>query len=220
VRFGSTLGAGPGAASARWGDPRCSGIWGTLAFERGLAWSSIPAGAAAGAAALALNVLSSSPWMAAGRAHYSSLVLPFITIGRRGGTTAPAGRPCSCGSPSRARNDEPRRLRAGRGWPAGWQLRPALVTEHARRADTLAKSLPQNAVVQCLVGPGARVSRRRVSMWFPAVLDAEYVFVRSARQPGAGPAPATRSGASEDCWPTGAGRWTPQMTACSCSIRT
>ncbi|MBV8716087.1 MAG: DUF2079 domain-containing protein, partial [Chloroflexi bacterium] len=34
---------------------------------------------------LALNVLSTSPWMASGQAHYSGLVLPFVTVGAAAG---------------------------------------------------------------------------------------------------------------------------------------
>src|SRR5262249_50660526 len=34
---------------------------------------------------LALNVFSSSPWMAAGKAHYSALVLPFVVAGAAAG---------------------------------------------------------------------------------------------------------------------------------------
>ena len=32
-----------------------------------------------------MNALATSPWMAAGKAHYSSLVLPFIVVGAAAG---------------------------------------------------------------------------------------------------------------------------------------
>src|SRR6185503_10444506 len=35
--------------------------------------------------ALASNALSASPWMAAGKAHYSGLVLPFVALGAAAG---------------------------------------------------------------------------------------------------------------------------------------
>ena len=84
VRYGATLGAGLGASLAALGRPGVLGYLGTLALSGGWLGLLSPLALLPALPALALNVLSTSPWMAAGKAHYSSLILPFIAVaGRR-----------------------------------------------------------------------------------------------------------------------------------------
>ena len=65
---------------------------------------------------------------------------------------------------------------AGAG-PLGANYAPAIVTEHAVRAEALAESLPPNATVSASSALVPRISRRPGVDVFPAVLDAEYVFL-------------------------------------------
>lgn len=131
----------------------------------------------------ALNALSSSPWMASGRAHYSVLVLPF----------AVAGAAWALGRLSGLRAARPRRA-VGAGaaalllgaavahaWtgvgPLGASYAPSTVTEHARIAASMAASIPPHAAVSASSSLVPRVSRRSSVYLFPALGNAEYVFV-------------------------------------------
>jgi hypothetical protein len=61
--------------------------------------------------------------------------------------------------------------------PLGANYAPAVVTAHAIRAEALAHSLPPNAAVTASTALVPHISRRPRVYVFPAVLDAEYVFV-------------------------------------------
>jgi alpha-D-xyloside xylohydrolase len=140
--------------------------------------------------ALALNVFSSSPWMAAGKAHYSVLVLPFLVAGAAGGL----------GCVARWQGHGSRRRWRGSGWPlrlvAGALLltsalaylqggagplaanyAPARVTEHARLAREIAAGLPPAAAVSATAALVPHLSQRARVYVFPAIQDAGYVFV-------------------------------------------
>ncbi len=136
---------------------------------------------------LALNVLSTSPWMAAGKAHYSGLVLPFIVLGVAAGIRRVRTR------------TKPRLvhvlsaglvLSSGLGYvlegsgPLGGNYAPASLTQHALRAEQLAESLPAEAAVSASSALVPRLSRRAHVYVFPAVLDADYVYLDFQASPG------------------------------------
>jgi uncharacterized membrane protein len=178
VRYGSTLGAGlvpPLDALLR---DQVREYAGTLALSG--AWAAVfaPLALLPAVPSLALNVLSTSPWMAAGKAHYSGLVLPFVAA------SAAAG----------LRLFRPKRhlvhaaslllmlgsltgYRLGGAGPLAANYAPASVSDHARRAAALAASLPPDATVSATSAVVPRVSRRPSVYVFPAVLDASFVVL-------------------------------------------
>jgi Predicted membrane protein (DUF2079) len=178
VRYGATLGAGPDAAWAALGRPAVFGYLGTLALSGGWLGLLAPLALVPAVPGLALNVLSTSPWMAAGKAHYSSLILPFIAVGAAAGLQCLRGRPLRLHLATGALvlGSVVGYLLEGAG-PLGGNYAPATVTEHARQAAMLAESLPVSASVSASSALVPRVSDRPRAYVFPAVLDADYVFV-------------------------------------------
>src|SRR5207244_3055740 len=77
VRYGPTLADPPGALSR----PAVLGYVATLLLSGGWLGLFAPLALLPTLPGLALNVLSTSPWMATGKAHYSGLVLPFLAVG-------------------------------------------------------------------------------------------------------------------------------------------
>ena len=125
---------------------------------------------------LASNSLSGSPWMAAGKAHYSGLVLPFVALGAAAGLarlrSVPHGVPIA--SALLVLGSVVAYLGAGAG-PLGANYAPAVVTEHALRADRIVQSLPADAAVSASSTLVPHLSHRARLYLFPAVLDADYV---------------------------------------------
>src|ERR1700730_17895506 len=93
VRYGATVGAGLGASLAALVRPAVLGYLATLFLSGGWLGVLSPLALLPALPSLALNVLSNSPWMASGKAHYSGLILPFIAIGAAAGLGAVRGRP-------------------------------------------------------------------------------------------------------------------------------
>lgn len=134
---------------------------------------------------LALNVLSSSPWMASGKAHYSALVLPFVIA-------------AAATSFRRLRRVGPRAvnaaafsmivvaflgyLAAGAG-PLAENYTPATVEDHARKAEALAETIPAAAAVSASASLVPWLDRRPSVYVFPAIEHADVVFVDVARSP-------------------------------------
>jgi hypothetical protein len=127
---------------------------------------------------MTLNALSTSPWMAAGKAHYSGLVLPFIVLGAAAGLKRLRHRPrlVHISSAALVLTGAFGYALEGSG-PFGGNYAPAWVTPHAARAEGLAQSLPLEAAVSASSALVPRLSRRAHLYLFPAVLDADYVFV-------------------------------------------
>ena len=131
----------------------------------------------------AANALSSSPWMATGRAHYSVLVLPLaiaaaaFAVGRLADLPAPrpklAVRGAALGLLAGAFAAH---LWAGFG-PLGANFAPASVTDHARLVDLIAARIPPDAAVSASSPLVPKVSRRPAIYLFPAIVNADYVFV-------------------------------------------
>jgi hypothetical protein len=116
--------------------------------------------------------------MTSGKAHYSGLVLPFLVAGAAAGLgrfrrrprtmrLACAGLLLSCAGGYALE---------GAG-PFGGNYAPAMLTDHSRRAAALAQSLPRDAAVSASSALVPHLSNRPLVYVFPAVLDAEYVFL-------------------------------------------
>ena len=125
--------------------------------------------------ALSSNALSGSPWMAAGKAHYSGLILPFVILGAAAGfrplrqharAVAVALLVTSCVA----------YLAEGAG-PLAANYAPATITAHARLAQDVAARLPSRTAVSASSTLAPHLSHRPRLYLFPAVLDAEYIFV-------------------------------------------
>ena len=127
---------------------------------------------------LALNALSSSPWMAAGKAHYSGLVLPFIAAGAAAGLQRlrPAPRLLHLASLGLILSSLAAYLLEGAG-PLAANYAPTSVNDHASRAAALAVNLPPDVAVSASSALVPRVSRRASVYVFPAVLNADFVFL-------------------------------------------
>ena len=156
---------------------------------------------------LALNVLSGSPWMAAGRAHYSASLLPLLV----GAAIVGAGRlSTSSGLPlSRLPTMGPldphglagvTRVVRGRGrivavvsvlavvlagvaysragiGPGVADLTPPLVTARAELGRRLAASIPPTASVSASTALYPHLSQRAGAYLFPTLHDADYILV-------------------------------------------
>jgi hypothetical protein len=116
--------------------------------------------------------------MASGKAHYSGLILPFIAIGAAAGLRAVRGRPAVMRGACAALvvTSVAGYVMDGAG-PLSGNYAPAMLTEHAIRAAALADSLPADAGVSASSALVPRLSHRPRVYVFPAVLDADYVFL-------------------------------------------
>jgi uncharacterized membrane protein len=178
ARYAESVGRGFGASLAALERPLVLGYAQTLLVSGGWLGLFAPLALVPALLGLALNALSSSPWMAAGKAHYSALVLPFIVLGAAAGLRR-----------VRANTRLVYLLSAGLvlgstlgyalegSGPFGGNYTPAAVTDHALRAQALAQSLPPDAAVSASSTLVPRLSRRAHVYVFPAVLDADYVYV-------------------------------------------
>ncbi len=155
----------------------CGGWLGLLAPELLLAVAPI----------LALNVFSSSPWMAAGRAHYSATVLPLViaaaivgagrlaTLGGRWGDW-PFSRVVAVLSVAAVLGGAIAYRQAGIG-PLVAGLPTPTVSPHDELGRQLAASIPQHASVSASTALYPHLSQRAGAYLFPTVHDAEYVLV-------------------------------------------
>src|SRR5207248_4317406 len=92
VRYDATLGAGIGPSLTALARPTVLEYLVALLLSGGWLGVFAPLSLLPALPSLALNTFSSSPWMAAGKAHYSGLVLPFIVLGAAVGLGALRGR--------------------------------------------------------------------------------------------------------------------------------
>jgi uncharacterized membrane protein len=137
---------------------------------------------------LLLNILSASPWMSAGRAHYSASILPlvvamaciaaqrFVTLHSRFGGE-PASRPAlGVVSFTAVLLSLVAYRQAGIG-PLVDGLPPPVVSRHAELGRQLAASIPKEASVAASSALYPHLSQRAEAYLFPTVRDAEYVLV-------------------------------------------
>jgi uncharacterized membrane protein len=132
---------------------------------------------------MATNALSTSEWMATGRAHYSVLILPLVVasaawaVGRLRGLRAPRpGRAVGAAASALVVGAALAHVGVGVG-PLSANYAPSAVTEHAQVAANMAERIPGDAAVSASTSLVPRVSRRSSVYLFPTVGTADYVFV-------------------------------------------
>ncbi len=178
ARYAETIGRGLGGSLAALERPGVLGYAQTLLLSGGWLGLSAPLALVPALPSLALNALSTSPWMASGKAHYSGLVLPFIVVGAAAGLRQVRSRPrlMLVLSAGLVLSSAVGYVLEGSG-PLGGNYAPASLTQHALRAENLALSLPSEAAISASSALVPRLSHRAHVYVFPAVLDAEYVFL-------------------------------------------
>jgi uncharacterized membrane protein len=178
VRYAATMSAGLASLVAALARPSVADYASTLVLSGGWLAVFAPVALVPALPSLALNVLSTSVWMAAGKAHYSVLVLPFIAIAAAAGLRQLKNRPrlIHIATAALLLSSMVGYMREGAG-PLGGNYAPAAVTEHARRAAALADLLPTTASISASSALVPRVSNRPKVYVFPALLDADYVFL-------------------------------------------
>jgi uncharacterized membrane protein len=179
VRYGATVGSGLMASLHSLGRPVVVEYAKSLLLSGGWLGLFAPLALLPTLPSLALNVLSTSPWMAAGKAHYSGLVLPFLIVGAAAGlgtVTRRAPRLRSVASVALIATSTVGYVSEGAG-PLGGNYAPGYLTDHATIAQTVASSLPSDAAISATSSLVPLVSRRPRVYVFPALNDAEYVFL-------------------------------------------
>jgi len=170
------------------GRPEVLGYVGTLLLGGGWLALFAPELLLPVAPVLALNVLSNSPWMAAGRAHYSASLVPLLVVaaifgaermarlsGRFGGRRAAD---CTVGVLSLAAvlAGVVGYRQAGIG-PFVEGLPAPVITRHAELGRQLAATIPAHASVSASSALYPHLSQRAGAFMFPTLNDAEYVLV-------------------------------------------
>ncbi|HEY3061678.1 MAG TPA: DUF2079 domain-containing protein [Chloroflexota bacterium] len=174
-RYAASLGQGlPGIAQAITRPETLSAFVTTVLSG---AWLGLlaPAALLPALPALASNTLSASPWMAAGKAHYSGLILPFVVIAAAAGLRR-LRRHAGLAAAVLLLTSSAAYLAQGAG-PLAANYAPATITAHAQLAQRLAAGLPPSAAVSASSTLAPHLSHRPRLYVFPAVLDAEYVFL-------------------------------------------
>ena len=178
VRYGPTIGAGLGASLAALARPTVVGYMATLLLSGGWLGLFAPLALLPALPGLALNALSTSTWMASGQAHYSGLVLPFVTLGAAAGLARLRHRPrVQRGvAAALAASAVTAYLTAGAG-PLAANYSPAVLTDHAARAAAIAAELPSSAAVSASSSLVPRLTHRARAYVFPTIRDADYVYL-------------------------------------------
>ncbi|TME27963.1 MAG: DUF2079 domain-containing protein, partial [Chloroflexi bacterium] len=178
VRYGATLGAGWAPAMEALTRKSVLDYAGTLLLSGGWLGLLAPLALLPALPGLALNALSTSPWMAAGKAHYSGLVLPFVAVGAAAGLWQLRHHPrlVRLASLGLIASSLVGYFLEGAG-PFGGNYAPAVIDDHAHRAVSIASTLPADATVSASSALVPRVSRRAGVYVFPAVLDADFIFL-------------------------------------------
>jgi uncharacterized membrane protein len=179
VRYGPTLGAGLVSSLAALGRRTVLGYLQALVLDGGWLGLLAPLALLPALPTLALNALSSSDWMAAGKAHYSALALPCVTLAAAAGLRRAFTLRASLGGAAAALlvlGSLLGYVQAGAG-PFGANYAPAALSDHASRAAAVARTLPADAAVSASTSLVPRVSQRSHVYVFPSVLDADYVFL-------------------------------------------
>jgi hypothetical protein len=178
VRYDATLGAGVTQTLDALTRPTVLGYAQTLLLTGGWLALLTPLALLPAVPSLAMNALSTSPWMAAGKAHYSGLVLPIIVIAAAAALRRLRSFPqmTTLGSAALVLTSLVAYVQQGAG-PLAANFAPASLSDHAVKAQSIAASLPAEAAVSGSSTIVPRVSDRPRVYVFPAVLDADYVFL-------------------------------------------
>lgn len=177
------LESGPEAVIAALSRPEVTEFVATTLLSGGLLAALVPTMVLPILPLAALNAVSSSPWMAAGRAHYSVLVLPLLVAGAawtlRRLATLRAPRPelaRRAGALALVTGACIAHLWIGVG-PLGANYAPSLLTEHSDIAAAMSYRIPPDAAVSASSGLVPRVSRRANVYLFPVHANADYIFL-------------------------------------------
>jgi uncharacterized membrane protein len=178
VRYGPTLGAGIGPSLSALSRTEVLNYVHTLLLSGGWLVVLAPVALLPALPSLMLNALSTSNWMASGQAHYSGLVLPFVTLAAAAGMSRlrPKPRLQHVAALALVVGALAAYLAEGAG-PGSRNYAPAAITEHAERAAAIAAEVPPSAAVSASTTLVPRLSQRPSLYVFPAVLDADYVYV-------------------------------------------
>jgi hypothetical protein len=178
VRYGPALGAGPAGTLAALTRPEVVAYARTLLLGGGWLGLVVPLSVLSTMPTLALNAVSTSPWMAAGKAHYSGLVLPFLVLGAAAGLQWVRGRRWVQSSAAVAVVVTALvGYRLEGAGPLAANYAPALVTPHAQAAEHIAASLPPGAAVSATTSLVPHLTHRARAYVFPAIQDADYAFL-------------------------------------------
>lgn len=178
ARYGATLASGPAATLQALTRPEVIDYLKTLLLSGGWLGLLAPLSLLPALPSLALNTLSTSPWMAAGKAHYSGLVLPFVIVGAAAGLQRLRRHPALQYSAGAVLLLTSAAAYLGQGaGPLAGNYAPAAFTPHAQAARGIAASLPSNAAVSASASLIPQLTHRARAYVFPAVEDADYVFV-------------------------------------------
>jgi uncharacterized membrane protein len=178
VRYGPALSNLPASLLSSLSRPEVLALAGVLLGSGGWLGLLAPLALLPALPNIAIDALSSSPWMATGTAHYGILLLPFVVIGatlalgtlRRWPHLLRGAGVLLIGIASLTY------LGAGAG-PVGADFAPATVTWHARYADRLAASLPRTLGVSASTSLVPHLSHRPRVYVFPSIQDADLVFL-------------------------------------------
>jgi hypothetical protein len=178
ARYGGSLGAGLSGMLDAVQRPLVTEYLQTLVLSGGWLGVFAPIGWLPALPGLVANVLSASPWMASGKAHYSALVVPGLVAGSALGLARLRRWPrllgAACGL--LVLTSAVSYLTQGSG-PLAANYAPAVLTRHAERAQALATTLPTDAAVSASASVVPRLTDRARVYVFPAVLDADYVLL-------------------------------------------
>ncbi len=178
VRYGPTLSNLPASLLSALSRPEVLALAGVLLGSGGWLGLLAPPALLPALPNIAIDALSSSPWMASGTAHYGILLLPFVVLAaafalgtlRRWPHAVHAAGVLLIGVALLTY------LGAGVG-PAAADFAPATVTPHARYADRLAASLPSTLGVSASTSLVPHLSHRPRVYAFPSIQDADIVFL-------------------------------------------
>ncbi|HEV7666819.1 MAG TPA: DUF2079 domain-containing protein [Chloroflexota bacterium] len=184
VRYGETLGGGFTTAISALTRPAVLGYAATVAASG--AWLGLlsPLALLPMVPSLALNVFSTSPWMMAGKAHYSALVLPLVALAAAAGLRRLRyhAQVLLAASATLVVSSAVVYASEGSG-PLGGNFALPRVDAHAQRAGEIAATLPPDAAVSASTALVSRVSQRQRIYVFPAVNNADFVYLDLTSSP-------------------------------------
>lgn len=178
ARYASSLGAGlPGLLEALQ-RPLALEYVRTLLLGGGWLGLLAPIGWLPALPSLVANLLSTSPWMTSGKAHYSALVVPGLIAGSALGLAWlrrwPRVLDAACGL--LVLTSLAGYLREGSG-PLAGNYAPAGLTDRSERLQALATLLPPDASISASASVVPRLTQRPRVYVFPSLADADFALL-------------------------------------------